>query len=97
VHTERVSSAAAAAVEASGPGAGTGVGVGAASPSPSPLPGSPARSPANARPPRSTIISLQQQQLLTAHLDAIVDIALLESPYGMVVSADRSGMIYVFR
>lgn len=50
-----------------------------------------------ARPPRSTVISLQQQQLLTAHLDSITDIALLESPYGMVISGDRSGMIYVFR
>ena len=50
-----------------------------------------------ARPPRSTMISLQQQQLLNSHLDSVTDVALLELPYGMVVSADRSGMIYVFR
>lgn len=49
------------------------------------------------RPPRSTLISLQQQQLLTSHLDSIVDVALLELPYGMIVSVDRSGVIYVFQ
>lgn len=49
------------------------------------------------RPPRSTVISLQQQQLLKSHLDSILDIALLESPYGMVVSVDRSGVIFVFQ
>jgi phosphoinositide-3-kinase regulatory subunit 4 len=49
------------------------------------------------RPPRSTVISLQQQQLLKSHLDSILDIALLESPYGMMVSVDRSGVIFVFQ
>jgi phosphoinositide-3-kinase regulatory subunit 4 len=49
------------------------------------------------RPPRSTVISLQQQHLLNSHLDSILDIALLESPYGMTVSVDRSGCIYVFQ
>ncbi|KAI9809196.1 MAG: hypothetical protein M1825_002487 [Sarcosagium campestre] len=49
------------------------------------------------RPPRSTVISLQQQQLLRSHLDSILDVALLELPYGMVVSVDRSGVIYVFQ
>ncbi|KAI9750866.1 MAG: hypothetical protein M4579_006272 [Chaenotheca gracillima] len=46
---------------------------------------------------RSTVISLQQQLLLKSHLDSILDIALLESPYGMTISVDRSGIIYVFQ
>jgi phosphoinositide-3-kinase regulatory subunit 4 len=49
------------------------------------------------RPPRSTVISLQQQQLLKSHLDSILDIALLESPYGMLVSVDRSGVVFIFQ
>ncbi|KAI9836415.1 MAG: hypothetical protein M1819_001446 [Sarea resinae] len=49
------------------------------------------------RQPRSTVISLQQQQLLKSHLDSILDVSFLESPYGMVVSVDRSGVIYVFQ
>ncbi|KAK4134100.1 ARM repeat-containing protein [Trichocladium antarcticum] len=49
------------------------------------------------RPPRSTVISLQQQQLLRSHLDAVVDVAMLESPYTMTVSADRSGVVFVFQ
>jgi phosphoinositide-3-kinase regulatory subunit 4 len=43
------------------------------------------------------VISLQQQQLLRSHLDAVVDVALLESPYGMTVSVDRSGVVFVFQ
>ena len=46
---------------------------------------------------RSTVFSLQQQQLLQSHLDAVTDVAVLESPYGMVVSGDRSGVVYVFQ
>jgi phosphoinositide-3-kinase regulatory subunit 4 len=49
------------------------------------------------RPPRSTVISLQQQQLLKSHLDIIQDVAVLRQPYGMIVSVDRAGMVYVFR
>lgn len=49
------------------------------------------------RPTRSTVISVQQQQLLKAHLDSILDLALLESPYTMTVSVDRSGVVYVFQ
>jgi phosphoinositide-3-kinase regulatory subunit 4 len=49
------------------------------------------------RPPRNTVISLQQQQLLKSHLDPILDVAILEAPYGMTVSVDRGGMIYVFQ
>jgi len=52
--------------------------------------------PAPPKSGRSTLISLQQQQLLKSHLDTIMDVALLEQPYGMVISADRSGVIYMF-
>jgi len=45
---------------------------------------------------RSAIISLQQHNLLRGHKDMILDVALLEWPYAMVVSADRSGVIYVY-
>ncbi|KAK1598283.1 uncharacterized protein LY79DRAFT_666055 [Colletotrichum navitas] len=48
------------------------------------------------RPPRSTVISLQQQQLLRSHLDSIMDVALLELPYSMTLSVDRSGVVFVF-
>ena len=50
-----------------------------------------------ARPPRSTVISAQQQQLLRSHLDTILDVAILEYPVGMTVSVDRQGVIYVFQ
>jgi phosphoinositide-3-kinase regulatory subunit 4 len=52
---------------------------------------------ARGKPPRSTVISLQQQQLLKSHLDSILDLALLESPYGMMVSVDRSGVVFIFQ
>ena len=52
---------------------------------------------AASRPSRSTVISQQQQHLLRTHLDTITDVALLESPVGMTVSVDRSGVIYVFQ
>jgi phosphoinositide-3-kinase, regulatory subunit 4 len=45
---------------------------------------------------RSSIISMQQQHLMKRHLDVIEDVALLELPYGMVVSCDRGGIVYVF-
>ncbi|KAF5615781.1 VPS15 kinase [Fusarium sp. NRRL 52700] len=50
-----------------------------------------------ARPPRSTVISLQQQQLLQSHVDSILDVALLEFPYTMSVSVDRMGVVFVFQ
>lgn len=50
----------------------------------------------NGRPARSTVISLQQQQLLQSHLDSIQDVALLEHPYTMSVSVDRSGTVFIF-
>lgn len=49
------------------------------------------------RPTRSTVISTQQQQLLRSHLDSILDVALLESPYTMTVSVDRSGAVLVLQ
>ncbi|KAL8918869.1 MAG: hypothetical protein Q9208_007126 [Pyrenodesmia sp. 3 TL-2023] len=52
---------------------------------------------ANSKPPRSTVISQQQQHLLRNHLDTIMDVAILENPVGMVVSVDRSGIIKVFQ
>jgi len=45
---------------------------------------------------RSGLISLQQQHLLKSHMDNILDVALIEQPYGMVISADRSGVINLF-
>ncbi|KFA63079.1 hypothetical protein S40285_08434 [Stachybotrys chlorohalonatus IBT 40285] len=51
----------------------------------------------SARPARSTVISLQQQQLLQSHLDSILDVTLLEYPYAMSVSVDRSGVVFVFQ
>ncbi|KAI3115756.1 hypothetical protein CBS147333_1256 [Penicillium roqueforti] len=55
-----------------------------------------ARKGASPRPPRSTVISLQQQMLLKSHLDIIQDVTVLRVPYGMVVSVDRAGMVYIF-
>lgn len=46
--------------------------------------------------PRSRLVSAQTQNLLKSNLDTIMDVALLELPYGMVISADRAGVIYVF-
>ncbi|KKK12764.1 hypothetical protein P175DRAFT_0454689 [Aspergillus ochraceoroseus IBT 24754] len=59
--------------------------------------GSSARKGGSGRLPRSTVISLQQQQLLKSHLDFIQDIAVVRVPYGMVISVDRAGMVYVFQ
>ncbi|KAF4975393.1 hypothetical protein FZEAL_7802 [Fusarium zealandicum] len=50
-----------------------------------------------ARPPRSTVISVQQQQLLQSHMDSILDVALMEYPYTMSVSVDRMGVVFVFQ
>ncbi|KAL2260757.1 hypothetical protein VTK26DRAFT_5149 [Humicola hyalothermophila] len=51
----------------------------------------------SSRPARSTVISQQQQQLLRSHLDAVTDVAVIESPYTMSVSVDRSGVVFVFQ
>ncbi|KAI4252569.1 MAG: hypothetical protein LQ352_004231 [Teloschistes flavicans] len=52
---------------------------------------------ASPKPPRSTVISQQQQHLLRNHLDTITDVAVLESPVWMIVSVDRSGIIKVYQ
>jgi len=49
------------------------------------------------KPPRHTVISSEQAQLLRSHLDSILDVAVLELPYTMTVSVDRSGVIFVFQ
>ncbi|KAI2624209.1 ARM repeat-containing protein [Hypoxylon sp. NC1633] len=49
------------------------------------------------KPPRHTVISAEQGQLLRSHLDSILDLAVLEVPYTMTVSVDRSGVIFVFQ
>jgi phosphoinositide-3-kinase regulatory subunit 4 len=59
--------------------------------------GSTRKGSSGGRLPRSTVISLQQQQLLKSHLDSILDVAVLRMPYGMTVSVDRAGMVYVFQ
>jgi phosphoinositide-3-kinase, regulatory subunit 4 len=56
-----------------------------------------ASSSAGHKPPRSTIISKQQQMLLRNHLDGITDCCVLARPYGVVVSVDRGGGVYVFQ
>jgi len=45
---------------------------------------------------KTKAISEHQQMLLRNHLDAILDVAVVEWPVRMVVSGDRSGMVYVF-
>ena len=60
-------------------------------------PGSTSSKGRSTRPPRSTVISLQQQQLLKSHLDSIMDVATVEWPYMMTVSVDRSGVVFVFQ
>lgn len=52
---------------------------------------------AGGRPPRSTVISLEQKHLLRSHLDSILDVAIIESPVGMTVSVDRAGVLYIFQ
>lgn len=49
----------------------------------------------SSRPPRYEAIRLSAQHLLEGHLDTITDVALLERPFGMILSADRSGQIFV--
>jgi len=48
------------------------------------------------RPSRQAFISLQQEKLLKNHLDAVLDVALIEVPYAMIVSVDRAGCINIF-
>jgi len=50
---------------------------------------------AGGKPQRYEMIRLSAQHLLNGHLDTITDVALLERPFGMVLSADKSGQIFV--
>ncbi|KAL0472447.1 phosphoinositide 3-kinase [Neurospora intermedia] len=49
------------------------------------------------RPSRTKIISQEHFRLLRSHLDSVLDVALLESPYPMTVSCDRGGMVLIIR
>ena len=49
----------------------------------------------NSKPSRYEAIRLSAQHLLSGHLDTITDVALLERPFGMVLSSDRSGQVFV--
>jgi len=49
------------------------------------------------KPPRNTVITAAQQALLRSHLEGIIDVCVLERPYGVVVSVDRGGGVYVFQ
>lgn len=51
----------------------------------------------NGKTPRSTVISQQQQQVLQSHVDAVLDVAMLEWPFPMSVSVDRSGIVFVYQ
>jgi len=44
---------------------------------------------------RYEAIRSSAQHLLNGHLDIITDVAVLERPFGMVLSADRSGQVFV--
>lgn len=55
------------------------------------------REATGARGGRETLRSLQQQQLLRGHLDNVSDVAVLEQPYGMMVSVDRAGVVMAFQ
>lgn len=44
---------------------------------------------------RYEAIRTSAQHLLGGHLDTITDVAVLEKPFGMVLSADRSGQVFV--
>lgn len=46
---------------------------------------------------RYETIRLSAQNLLNGHLDTITDVALLERPFGMILSGDRSGRVYVYQ
>ena len=46
---------------------------------------------------RYDTIRMSAQNLLDGHLDIIADVALLERPFGMVLSGDRSGQVFVYQ
>lgn len=44
---------------------------------------------------RYEVIRLSGRGLLRGHLEAVTDVAVLERPFGMVISADRGGRVFV--
>ncbi|THY76481.1 ARM repeat-containing protein [Aureobasidium pullulans] len=46
---------------------------------------------------RYEVIRRSANQLLKGHKDTVTAVALLEYPFGMIISADRSGALYIFR
>jgi len=66
------------------------------SPSQSQKEGNSTKKRTTGRPSRQAFISLQQEKLLKNHLDAIMDVALIELPFAMIVSVDRAGCINIF-
>ncbi|KAK9480794.1 hypothetical protein V1514DRAFT_324477 [Lipomyces japonicus] len=52
--------------------------------------------PPNAQSSRPTLISAKQQATIKNHADAVLDVALLCRPYGLIVSVDRAGVVKVF-
>ncbi|EMD69856.1 hypothetical protein COCSADRAFT_156002 [Bipolaris sorokiniana ND90Pr] len=48
------------------------------------------------KPLRSSAIASQQQHLLKSHMDCILDVAFIEQPCGIIISADRSGVIHMY-
>ncbi|KAI7154672.1 protein kinase WD40 [Hortaea werneckii] len=57
--------------------------------------GTAAKSGGPNKPSRYDAIRLSAQNLLDGHLDTITDVAVLERPFGMVLSADRAGQVFV--
>ncbi|WPH04545.1 Hypothetical protein R9X50_00743700 [Acrodontium crateriforme] len=51
--------------------------------------------PSTVKTSRYDTIRTSAQRLLNGHLNTITDVALLERPFGMVLSADRSGQLYI--
>ncbi|KAK3649135.1 Serine/threonine-protein kinase [Elasticomyces elasticus] len=73
--------------------AATASGIGSSRVAANGKPGPSAKTPS--KPSRYDTIRLSAQRLLDEHMDTITDVALLELPYGMVLSADRSGQVFV--
>jgi phosphoinositide-3-kinase regulatory subunit 4 len=92
------------AAENVGVGVGVGVSGSVTSPSPSSPPAPMAttttikKTSSSQKPPstsRYETIRMASQNLMSGHLDTITDVQMLERPFGMILSADRKGMVYV--
>ncbi|KAI5363352.1 Putative serine/threonine-protein kinase Vps15 [Septoria linicola] len=70
-----------------------GVSASVTSPAKKPGPSAGNGKPAN----RYETIRLASQNLISGHLDMITAVRMLERPFGMVLSADRKGMVYVYQ